>query len=79
VAFERVGLDYQDHVVIDEDLFRPAEVDQLLGDATRARMNLGWEAEVSFVDLIRMMVDADLARHQAARSVGSEAPAAPAR
>jgi GDPmannose 4,6-dehydratase len=62
IAFARVGLDYQDHVVVDPSLIRPAEVDRLLGDATRARAELGWEPEVSFERLVHMMVDADMAR-----------------
>jgi GDPmannose 4,6-dehydratase len=62
IAFARVGLDYRDHVLVDEDLFRPAEVDHLLGDASRARRELGWEPRVSFRDLIEMMVDADVER-----------------
>ena len=60
VAFGHVGLDYRDHVVLDEDLLRPAEVDRLEGDASRARAELGWQPEVDFETLVRMMVDADL-------------------
>ncbi len=62
IAFERVGLDYRDHVVVDESLYRPAEVDHLLGDATKARRELGWEPTVSFEELIRTMVDSDMER-----------------
>jgi GDPmannose 4,6-dehydratase len=62
IAFAHVDLDYRNHVVLDERFLRPAEVDRLLGDATRAREDLGWEPSVSFEDLVRMMVDADLAR-----------------
>jgi GDPmannose 4,6-dehydratase len=62
IAFEHVGLDYRDHVVVDESLYRPAEVDHLLGDASKARRELGWEPSVSFEALIRMMVDADMER-----------------
>jgi GDPmannose 4,6-dehydratase len=62
IAFERVGLDFRDHVVSDPALFRPAEVDHLLGDATRARRDLGWQPTVDFRALIEMMVDADLER-----------------
>ncbi len=65
IAFERVGLDYRDHVVPDAALHRPAEVDHLLGDATRARDELGWAPTVGFRELIDSMVDADLARHGA--------------
>jgi GDPmannose 4,6-dehydratase len=60
VAFGHVGLDWRDHVVVDERFLRPAEVDQLVGDPTKAREELGWEPTVSFEELIRMMVDADL-------------------
>jgi GDPmannose 4,6-dehydratase len=61
VAFSRVGLNYEDHVVIDEAYFRPAEVDLLVGDPKKASADLGWSPEVAFVELIEMMVDADLA------------------
>jgi len=60
VAFRRVGLNWQDHVVIDERFFRPAEVELLVGDATRARTVLGWQPRTTFTDLVHMMVDADL-------------------
>jgi GDPmannose 4,6-dehydratase len=60
VAFARVGLDYEDHVVVDERFFRPAEVDLLVGDASRARAQLGWEPTMGFVELVESMVDADL-------------------
>ena len=62
VAFGRLDLDYRRSVVIDPDLYRPAEVDHLLGDAGRARSILGWAPQVDFRSLIEMMVDADLAR-----------------
>lgn len=61
-AFRRVGLDWQEHVVQDPRYMRPAEVDLLVGDATKARTELGWAPEVDFEELIGMMVDADLAR-----------------
>lgn len=64
IAFEHVGLDYNEYVVTDERLYRPAEVDHLLGDSARARAELGWEPEIEFEDLVRMMVDADMARLQ---------------
>jgi GDPmannose 4,6-dehydratase len=60
VAFERAGLNWEDHVVIDEQFFRPAEVDLLVGDASKARTKLGWKTEVGFVELVQMMVDADI-------------------
>lgn len=60
VAFGAAGLDWEDHVVSDPAFYRPAEVDLLVSDPTKAREELGWEAEVSFEELIQMMVDADL-------------------
>ncbi len=62
LAFEHVGLDYEKYVVTDERLFRPAEIDHLLGNAEKARVQLGWEPTVGFEELVRMMVDADVAR-----------------
>jgi GDPmannose 4,6-dehydratase len=62
IAFARAGLEYRDHVVIDPTLFRPAEVDHLRGDPSRAREVLGWQPKVDFQAMIEMMVDADLAR-----------------
>jgi GDPmannose 4,6-dehydratase len=61
IAFAHAGLDWQRHVRQDERFLRPAEVDHLRGDATKARRVLGWEPTVSFPELVRMMVDADLA------------------
>ena len=61
IAFEHVGLDWRTHVRVAERYFRPAEVDLLIGDASRAHEVLGWKPEISFDDLVRMMVDADLA------------------
>lgn len=61
-AFERVGLDYEKYVKVDPEFYRPAEVDRLLGDATKARERLGWKPEVSFEQMVGMMVDADLER-----------------
>ena len=60
IAFSRVDLNWEDHVVIDERFFRPAEVDLLVGDATHARTVLGWQPKTPFRDLVHMMVDADL-------------------
>jgi GDPmannose 4,6-dehydratase len=62
IAFDHVGLDPDDHVVHDPDLERPAEVDQLVADPSRARAVLGWESRTSFEQLVRLMVDADLRR-----------------
>lgn len=59
-AFAHVGLDYRDYVVIDPQLLRPAEVETLLGDATKARTRLGWSCRVTFKDLVAEMVEADL-------------------
>ncbi|TGS18128.1 GDP-mannose 4,6-dehydratase [Mesorhizobium sp. M2E.F.Ca.ET.209.01.1.1] len=67
IAFEHVGLEMDDHLVIDPDLFRPAEVEILLGNPAKAKAKLGWEATISLEEMIREMVDADLARHAAAR------------
>lgn len=60
IAFDQAGLAIDDHVVIDDSLKRPAEVDHLIGDPAKARRILGWEPQTSFEQLIRLMVDADL-------------------
>jgi GDPmannose 4,6-dehydratase len=60
IAFERVGLDWREHVVVDEALLRPAEVDRLAGDYGKAERELGWRPTTGFEELIRLMVDADL-------------------
>ncbi len=62
LAFEHVGLDPDRHVRVDPAFVRPAESDRLVGDASKARRELGWEPRVSFRELVEMMVDADLAR-----------------
>lgn len=62
VAFAHAGLDWNEHVEIDQKYFRPTEVELLLGDATKAKETLGWEPKVSFEELVKMMVDADLER-----------------
>ena len=67
VAFAHAGLDYRNHVVQDPKFFRPAEVDLLVGDPSKAARVLGWKPRVTFHELVRMMVDADLERHRAAR------------
>jgi GDPmannose 4,6-dehydratase len=71
VAFGHAGLDWQKHVKLDPKMLRPAEVDHLVGDASKARRILGWKPEVDFQGLVRMMVDADLAR--LSRSPGTPA------
>ena len=60
VAFARAGLNYEDHVQIDERFIRPAEVDILVGNAAKAHEKLGWRTHVDFAGLIEMMVDSDL-------------------
>ena len=60
LAFGRAGLDYEDHVVVDERFFRPAEVDLLVGDAAKAETHLGWRPRTRFNQLVEMMVDHDL-------------------
>ena len=62
VAFDHVGLDPDKYVVLDPAFLRPAEVNELCGDATKARKTLGWEPKVRFPELVAMMVDADLER-----------------
>ncbi len=59
-AFDHAGIAVDDHVVIDEQFLRPAEVDLLVGDSSKAKRELGWEPEVGFEELVRMMVDSDL-------------------
>ncbi len=71
IAFGRLGLDWRKYVVQDPALLRPAEVDRLLGDATRARERLGWAPDVSFERMIEMMVEADLRRLQAVAAAAS--------
>ena len=61
LAFSNLGLNYEDHVVVDEQYFRPAEVDLLVGDYGKAKRVLAWEPSTSFKDLVAMMVEADLA------------------
>jgi GDPmannose 4,6-dehydratase len=60
IAFTHLGLDYRDHVVIDPQFLRPAEVETLLGDATMAKKKLGWSCEVKFKELVQEMIEADL-------------------
>jgi GDPmannose 4,6-dehydratase len=61
-AFGHVGLDWNTHVRLDPKLIRPAEVEHLIGDNTKAREQLGWTPSMDFTGLVTMMVDADLAR-----------------
>lgn len=62
IAFAHAGLDFDEHVVIDPKFYRPAEVDVLLGDPSKARAALGWEPKIALEELIREMVDADIER-----------------
>jgi GDPmannose 4,6-dehydratase len=73
-AFDHAGLDWRKHVVQDPAFYRPAEVDHLIGDATKAGRVLGWKPAVSFVQMVKMMVDADLARLEAEKRRGVLAP-----
>jgi GDPmannose 4,6-dehydratase len=73
IAFDHVGLDWHDYVVVDPQFYRPAEVDLLLADPSKARRQLGWQPEVSFQQLVQMMVDADLAYLRATEAPGQKA------
>ena len=78
LAFAEVGLDPDDFIEIDPRYYRPAEVEQLLGDCTKAKEELGWEATTSLEDLVKMMVEHDLelaAREKTLRDAGHELPA----
>jgi GDPmannose 4,6-dehydratase len=66
-AFSHVGLDWKKYVKLDERFLRPAEVDLLVGDPAKAKKELGWQPEVSFKQMIQMMVDADLERHRSSK------------
>jgi len=68
MAFARAGLDWKSHVVRDSNYDRPAEVDHLRGDASKAERGLGWRPEVGFSELVQIMVDADIATLEAERS-----------
>ena len=76
IAFAHVGLDYERHVVVDPALFRPAEVDRLLGDPAKAREKLGWAPETTLEGMIAEMVEADLRRHRDRALLASEQGAA---
>ena len=73
IAFAHVGLDWQKYVRLDPRFLRPAEVDHLIGDASKARATLGWTPAVSFLQLVEMMVDADLARLSNQRGIAATA------
>ncbi|HZY31426.1 MAG TPA: GDP-mannose 4,6-dehydratase, partial [Candidatus Methylomirabilis sp.] len=68
IAFGAAGLDWKQYVVVDPKLLRPAEVELLQGDSTKARAELGWKPTVGFRDLIEMMVKADLEQTERARA-----------
>jgi len=70
-TFSRLGLNYEDHVEIDPRYYRPAEVDLLLGDNTKARTQLGWVPRTSFEQLVDMMVEGDLALARREHMVGA--------
>jgi GDPmannose 4,6-dehydratase len=71
LAFGLVDLDYRDYVSVNEENLRPSDVDELMGDASKARRVLGWKPTTDFESLIRMMVEADVARHTANPGVRS--------
>lgn len=62
IAFEHVGLNWEDYVISDERLLRPTEIKELKGDSTKAKTELGWEPSISFEELVKLMVDADIKR-----------------
>jgi GDPmannose 4,6-dehydratase len=64
LAFNAVGLNWEDYVIVDERYLRPAEVPDLRGDASKARTKLGWIPDTSFEELVRMMVDADVEKYR---------------
>ena len=66
LAFARLGLDWREHVVADQRYLRPAEVDRLIGDASKARRDLGWSPQTSFAELVARMVDSDIAAQERA-------------
>lgn len=78
LAFSHVGLDWRDYVVVDPKFYRPAEINVLVGDYSKARRVLGWEPKVSFEELVKMMVDADLRRYQELIDRGELQPSTPA-
>jgi GDPmannose 4,6-dehydratase len=74
IAFSHAGLDWQKHVKIDPALLRPAEVDHLLGDPSKARVELGWTPSINFKQLVEMMVDADIALLSSTSSPAARVP-----
>jgi GDPmannose 4,6-dehydratase len=76
IAFDHVGLEWRDHVTVDPQFLRPAEVDLLLANPTKARRMIAWKPEVSFEQLVRLMVDSDLAHLCKATRERGLAPAA---
>lgn len=74
VAFSHVGLNYEDFVIVDPRFIRPAEVDLLIGDYSKAKAKLGWKPKVTFEEMIAMMVDADIHRHSNGLSTDSSVP-----
>jgi len=72
VAFSEVGLDYRDHVEVDEQFYRPADVELLIGDASRAKAELGWESHMTFAELVRTMVRHDVAHLENSSRVEKE-------
>jgi GDPmannose 4,6-dehydratase len=79
LAFGHVGLEPDDYVTVDPRLLRPADVDHLVGDSTKAQLDLGWRREVSFPELVNMMVDADVERLRRAIERGDAVPSHPPR
>ena len=72
LSFQRVGLDWKKHVTTDERYYRPAEVDHLIGDATKAKNKLKWTAKTRIADLVGLMVDSDIERLKMSRSARNE-------
>jgi GDPmannose 4,6-dehydratase len=75
LAFSHVGLDPAGYVTVEPHLLRPADIDHLVGDSTKARLELGWRPEVSFEQLVKRMVDADVERLKQAIERGGAVPA----
>ena len=71
IAFAHVGLDADQYVKTDPEFLRPAEVDHLVGDASKARDQLGWAPKTSFRELVELMVDADVSRLSVAGAIAS--------